>query len=280
MAKDTDAPDTQGPVPVDHYRVDPTSFAGLSAFDPNANGGYDKATAKPIMKALNKRIEELQENLYAHGKERILFVLQATDTGGKDGTIRAVFDGTNPQGVHVASFKKPTSEELAHDYLWRIHANSPAKGDIMIFNRSHYEDVLIVRVRELVPEAQWRKRYEHIRNFEQMLADEGATIIKIFLHISKDEQRDRLQARIDEPAKHWKFEMGDLAEREIWDDYQAAFADMLVETSTADAPWYVVPANRKWYRNIVISQILVDALEEIASDTFPPNPELEGLVIE
>ena len=280
MAKDTDATADHEPVPVDHYKVDPKSFSGLAAFDPNANGGYDKSSAKPIMKALNKRLEELQENLYAHGKERVLFVLQATDTGGKDGTIRAVFDGTNPQGVHVASFKKPTSEELAHDYLWRIHANSPAAGDIMIFNRSHYEDVLIVRVRELVPEVQWRKRYEHIRNFEQMLADEGATIIKIFLHISKDEQRDRLQARIDEPAKHWKFEMGDLAERELWDDYQAAFVDMLSETSTADAPWYVVPANRKWYRNIVISQILVDALEKIASDTFPPNPELEGLVIE
>lgn len=270
----------QESVPVDHYRVEPASFAGLAAFDPSANGGYDKASAKPIMKALNARLDELQENLYAHGKERVLFVLQATDTGGKDGTIRAVFDGTNPQGVHVASFKKPTSEELAHDYLWRIHQHSPAKGDIMIFNRSHYEDVLIVRVRDLVPEPTWRKRYEHIRNFEQMLADEGTTIIKIFLHISKDEQRERLQARVDEPAKHWKFEMGDLEERKLWDDYQAAFADMLAETSTPDAPWYVVPANRKWYRNIVISQILVNALEKIASDTFSPNPELEGLLIE
>jgi len=272
--------ETHEPVPVDHYRVDPGLFAGLDAFDSNANGGYDKAQAKPIMKALNNRVEELQENLYAHGKERVLFVLQATDTGGKDGTIRAVFDKTNPQGVHVASFKKPTSEELAHDYLWRIQKHSPAKGDIMIFNRSHYEDVLIVRVRNLVPEAVWRKRYEHIRNWEQMLVDEGATIVKIFLHISKDEQRERLQARVDEPAKHWKFELGDLEERKLWDDYQAAFTDMLIETSTPDAPWYVVPANRKWYRNIVISQILVDTLEKIASDRFPPNPELEGLIIE
>lgn len=267
------------PVPVDHYRVNPADFGGLDSVDPNANGGYDKASAKPIMKALNARVEELQENLYAHGKERLLFVLQATDTGGKDGTIRAVFDRTNPQGVHVASFKKPTSEELAHDYLWRIHKHSPAKGDITVFNRSHYEDVLIVRVRELVDEAVWRKRYEHIRNFEQLLADEGTTIVKIFLHISKDEQRERLQARIDDPSKHWKFEMGDLEERKLWDDYQAAFGDMLTETSTADAPWYIVPANRKWYRNIVISQILVDTLEKIAADEFPPDPELTGLTI-
>ncbi len=268
------------PVPVDHYRVVPTEFGGLNAYDPNANGGYDKASAKPIMKALNARVEELQEHLYAHGKEKVLFVLQATDTGGKDGTIRAVFDKTNPQGVHVASFKKPTSKELAHDYLWRIHQHTPEAGHITVFNRSHYEDVLIVRVRELVEQSVWEKRYEHIRNFEQMLADEGTTIIKIFLHISKDEQRERLQARVDDPTKHWKFEMGDLDERQLWDDYQAAFADMLTETSTADAPWYIVPANRKWYRNIVISQILVNTLEGIAADDFPQNPELAGLVIE
>ncbi len=268
------------PVPVDHYRVEPASFGGLDSIDPNANGGYDKASAKPIMKALNSRVEELQENLYAHGKERLLFVLQATDTGGKDGTIRAVFDRTNPQGVDVASFKKPTSEELAHDYLWRVHKHTPAKGNITVFNRSHYEDVLVVRVRDLVDETVWRRRYGHIRSFEQLLADEGTTIVKIFLHISKDEQRERLQARIDNPAKHWKFEMGDLAERELWDDYQAAFGEMLTETSTPDAPWYVVPANRKWYRNIVISQILVDTLEKIAAADFPPDPELQGLVIE
>ena len=267
------------PVPVEHYRVDPASFGGIDTIDSNANGGYDKSTAKPIMKALNARVEELQEHLYAHGKERLLVVLQATDTGGKDGTIRAVFDRTNPQGVHVASFKKPTSEELAHDYLWRIHKHAPAKGDITIFNRSHYEDVLVVRVRELVEEEVWRKRYEHIRNFEQLLVDEGTTIIKIYLHISKDEQRERLQARIDDPAKHWKFEMGDLEERNLWDDYQAAFRDMLTETSTLDAPWYVVPANRKWYRNIVISQILVNTLENIAGYDFPPDPELVGLKI-
>ena len=268
------------PVPYDTFRVEPATFAGLDSIDQNADGGLSKDDAKPILKALNRRVEALQEQLYAHGKEKLLFVLQATDTGGKDGTIRAVFDKTNPQGVHVASFKKPTSTELAHDYLWRIHQHTPAAGHITVFNRSHYEDVLVVRVRDLVAQDVWRKRYEHIRNFEQMLVDEGTTVVKIFLHISKDEQRERLQARIDDPAKHWKFEFGDLEERKLWDHYQAAFGDMLTETSTPDAPWYVVPANRKWYRNIVISQILVDTLERLASGEFPPNPDLADVVVE
>jgi PPK2 family polyphosphate:nucleotide phosphotransferase len=262
------------------YRIDPTTFGGLATIATDADGGLDKDAAKPLMKKLNRRLEELQENLYAHGKDRLLVVLQATDTGGKDGTIRAVFDRTNPQGVHVASFKKPTAKELGHDYLWRIHHHTPEKGHITIFNRSHYEDVLIVRVRNFVNEATWRRRYEHIRNFEQMLADEGTTIVKIYLHISKDEQRERLQARIDNPDKHWKFEFGDLKERLRWDDYQQAFEEMLVETSTDAAPWYVIPANRKWYRNIVISQLLVNTLEGLAGDEFEPNPELKGVVVD
>lgn len=268
------------PIMTDKYRVDPSHFGGLADFDCNANGGFTKALAKPRMKHLNRRLEALQERLYAHGQERLLVVLQATDTGGKDGTIRAVFDRVNPQGVHVASFKKPTEEELAHDYLWRIHEHTPATGSITIFNRSHYEDVLVVRVHGLVDEQKWARRYEHIRNFEQMLADEGTTIVKLYLHISKEEQRDRLQARIDNPEKHWKFEFGDLNERTLWDDYQVAFEDVLRKTSTRDAPWYVIPANRKWYRNIVISQILVDVLERLAGDEFDPNPELEGVVVE
>ena len=268
------------PIMTDKYRVDPSHFGGLADFDCNANGGFTKALAKPRMKHLNRRLEALQERLYAHGQERLLVVLQATDTGGKDGTIRAVFDRVNPQGVHVASFKKPTEEELAHDYLWRIHEHTPATGSITIFNRSHYEDVLVVRVHGLVDEQTWARRYEHIRNFEQMLADEGTTIVKLYLHISKEEQRDRLQARIDNPEKHWKFEFGDLNERTLWDDYQVAFEDVLRKTSTRDAPWYVIPANRKWYRNIVISQILVDVLERLAGDEFDPNPELEGVVVE
>ena len=267
-------------VRTDLYRVDPDRFDGLASIPTDADGGLDKHTAKALLKQLNKRLEVLQEHLYAHGNERLLIVLQATDTGGKDGTIRAVMDGTNPQGVHVASFKKPTAEELAHDYLWRVHPHVPAKGDITIFNRSHYEDVLVVRVHELVPEEVWRRRYGHIREFEQMLVDEGVTIRKFFLHISSDEQRERLQARVDDPEKHWKFSFGDLDERKRWDDYQAAFHDMLVETSTAAAPWYAVPADRKWFRNLVITRILVDTLDEIAHDVYPPNPELDGLVIE
>ena len=267
-------------IDTDQYRIVPGATPNIADLATDDDGGLTKKGVKGLQKQLNERLEELQENLYAHEDHRLLVVLQATDTGGKDGTIRAVFEGTNPQGVHVASFKKPTSEELAHDYLWRIHQHTPAKGHIMVFNRSHYEDVLIVRVRDLAPEPVWRKRYEHIRNFEQMLADEGTTIVKIFLHISKDEQRERLQARIDNPAKHWKFELGDLEERKLWDDYQTAFGDMLAETSTQDAPWYAIPGDRKWYRNLVITQLLVDTLEKIAADEFSPNPELTGMVIE
>ena len=276
----TNSPGLGPAVDTSAYRVVPDAFDGLASISTRDDGGLDKHTAKALHKQLNRRLEELQEHLYAHGRERLLIVLQATDTGGKDGTIRAVMDGTNPQGVHVASFKKPTEVELDHDYLWRVHPHVPGKGDIAIFNRSHYEDVLVVRVRELVPEAVWRRRYGHIRDFEQMLVDEGVTIRKFFLHISKDEQRERLQARVDDPEKHWKFSFGDLAERELWDDYQAAFHDMLVETSTPAAPWYVIPADRKWFRNLVITQILVDTLDTIAHDVYPPNPELDGLVIE
>lgn len=262
------------------FRVDPSTFPGIATVDADAKSGFAKKRAKPLIKALNKRLEVLQENLYAHGKERLLVVLQATDTGGKDGTIRAVFERTNPQGVRVASFKKPTEAELAHDYLWRVHRHAPSRGDITIFNRSHYEDVLVVRVKNIVDESTWRRRYEHIRNFEQLLVDEGTTILKFFLHISKDEQRERLQSRIDKPSKHWKFEFGDLEERKRWDAYQSAFEDMVTETSTDDAPWFVIPANRKWHRNLLIAQQVVSTLEEIAGHSFPPNPDLEGVVID
>ncbi len=268
------------PIDPSTFRIPPNADIDLSDWSTNEHGELSKDEAKPLQKALNKRLEELQENLYAHGKERLLVVLQATDTGGKDGTIRAVFDGTNPQGVKVASFGKPTDEELAHDYLWRVHQHAPKRGDITIFNRSHYEDVLVVRVHDLVPPDVWGRRYEHIRNFEQMLVDEGVTIRKFFLNISKDEQRQRLQDRIDEPAKHWKFSFGDLEERKHWDAYQTAFAAMLEETSTDQAPWFAVPADRKWFRNLVITGELVRTLEEIAADRFPPNPELDGVVVE
>lgn len=267
---------------MDRYRVKPGATVHLGAWDPNDKALCEagKKAGKKRAKALNEELEGLQELLYAEGKHKVLIVLQAMDTGGKDGTIRHVFDGVNPQGVKVASFKKPTPEELAHDYLWRVHQQTPGNGEIMIFNRSHYEDVLVVRVHELVPEARWSRRYEHINAFEQLLADEGTTILKFYLHIDLDEQKERLQARLDDPSKHWKFAKGDLAERKLWDDYMAAYETMLSKTSTEHAPWFVIPANRKWYRNLVILQILVDTLKGLHM-TYPPAEEgLDEIEIE
>jgi PPK2 family polyphosphate:nucleotide phosphotransferase len=266
---------------MDLHRIAPATSVDLSAIDPALTPGFEgsKSDAKPLLKDLNDRLEELQETLYAEGKHKVLVVLQATDTGGKDGTIRHVFDGVNPQGVKVASFKKPTSEELAHDYLWRVHRHTPGSGEITIFNRSHYEDVLVVRVHGLVPESIWSRRYDQINDFERTLADEGTTILKFFLHISKDEQKERLQARLDTPEKQWKFAKGDLAERERWDDYQAAFEAMLSRTSTDWAPWFVVPANKKWYRNLVISQAIVNALQGLEMAYPPPEDGLDGITI-
>ena len=262
------------------YRVEPGTRLNLDDWDPRDAGSSEKDAGKEALKELNTRLEELQELLYAEGKHKVLVVLQATDTGGKDGTIRHVFDGTNPQGVKVASFKKPTPEEMAHDYLWRIHAHTPGTGEIAIFNRSHYEDVLVVRVHGLVPEERWSKRYGHINAFEKTLADEGTTIVKFFLNISKSEQAERLQARLDDPTKHWKFSLGDLDERKRWDDYRAAFEEMLSLTSTAEAPWYVVPADRKWYRNLVVATVLVETLEGLAMSYPEPEDDLTGVVIE
>ena len=265
---------------ISRYRVEPGISVDLSTRPTDDDGDLDKKEGRALTGTLNRELESLQELLYAEGEHKVLVVIQATDTGGKDGTIRHVFDGVNPQGVKVASFKKPSEEELAHDYLWRIHHHTPRAGEITIFNRSHYEDVLVVRVHDLVSEDRWSRRYDHICNIEQMLADEGTTIIKLFLHISKDEQRERLQARIDEPDKNWKFSFGDLTEREKWDDYQEAFRVMLERTSTADAPWYVIPADRKWYRNLVVSEIMVQTLNGL--DMVWPAPEegTKGLVVE
>lgn len=266
---------------VARYRVPTGTDLSLTDYDPDEKHFYPgtKREGKKALQDLNDRLEHLQEVLYAEGRHKLLVVLQATDTGGKDGTIRHVFDGVNPQGVKVASFKKPTSEELAHDYLWRVHKHTPASGEIRIFNRSHYEDVLVVRVHDIVPEERWSRRYQHIRDFEQMLADEGTTILKFFLHISKDEQRARLQARLDTPEKQWKFAKGDLDERKRWDDYITAFEAAISETSTEAAPWFIVPANRKWYRNLVISHVVIDALERLDMSYPEPEEGLEGLVI-
>ena len=229
--------------------------------------------------ARREELADLQTMLYADGRHRLLIVLQAIDAGGKDGTIRAVFEGMNPQGVTVTSFKRPSTEELSHDYLWRIHQHTPRAGMIAIFNRSHYEDVLVVRVHRLVPEERWSKRYGHIKAFEQMLVDEGTTIVKLFLHISKDEQRERQQERIDDPTKRWKFSHDDLNERQHWDAYMEAFEDMVNKTSTKQAPWYVIPANRNWFRNLLITEILIDILKSFDL-RYPPPPEgLDGLIV-
>ncbi|MEE9416177.1 MAG: PPK2 family polyphosphate kinase [Acidimicrobiales bacterium] len=260
---------------ISRYRVSEGAEVDLSDWETNENGGYDKDEAKAETEVLNLELEALQELLYAEGKHKVLLVLQATDTGGKDGTIRRVLDRLNPAGVQVASFKKPTSVELAHDYLWRVHQHAPKNGHMVVFNRSHYEDVLIVRVHGFAPEKVWQKRYRHIREWERMLADEGTTIIKIFLHISRAEQKERLQSRLDTPEKNWKFEKGDLTERERWSDYQEAFRVMLEETSTDHAPWYVIPADRKWFRDRLISEILVDTLNDLGMSF--PDPE-EGIL--
>jgi PPK2 family polyphosphate:nucleotide phosphotransferase len=253
----------------------------LSAHDPRSKHGFDgsKADGRKALPTLRRRLAELQRRLWAESNQSLLVVLQAMDTGGKDGTIRHVFTGVNPQGVHVHSFGVPTEWEMGHDYLWRVHQRTPEDGAITIFNRSHYEDVLVVRVRNLAPEETWRKRYEHIRSFEKTLTDEGTTIVKVFLNISKDEQRERLQARLDRSDTNWKFRRGDLDDRALWDSYQSAYVEAISETSTEAAPWYVVPADRKWYRNLVVSSILIETLRRMNPQYPEPEDGLESVVI-
>lgn len=267
----------------DIYRVKSGDKIKLNEIDPNGKTlykSYTKEKGREKLLALNEELEYLQELLFAEGKHKVLIVLQATDTGGKDGTIRHVFEGVNPAGVRVAPFKKPTEEELAHDYLWRIHKQTPRSGEIVIFNRSHYESVLVERVKNIAPKAVWSKRYKHIKDFEKLLTDEGTTILKFYLHISKDEQKQRLQERIDRPEKNWKFNPGDLDDRALWDDYRSAFEDMLNKTSTENSPWFVIPANRKWYRNLIISTIIIEKLKSLDMK-FPPAAEgIHDLVIE
>ncbi|WP_036258844.1 AMP/ADP-polyphosphate phosphotransferase [Meiothermus cerbereus] len=264
------------------YRIQPNGSFRLKDYDPDETSAFKggKQEALEALAKLNKRLETLQELLYAEGKHKVLVVLQAMDAGGKDGTIRAVFDGVNPSGVRVASFGVPTEHELARDYLWRVHQQVPRKGELVIFNRSHYEDVLVVRVKNLVPQQVWQKRYHHIREFERMLADEGTIILKFFLHISKEEQRKRLQERLDNPEKRWKFRKGDLEDRKLWDQYQEAFEVAIRETSTEYAPWYVIPANKNWYRNWLVGSILVETLEGLRMQYPQPQIGLEKIVIE
>ena len=247
------------------WRVKPGHRVDLADRDPGSTDGApgERAETEATIPALLAELADLQDRLWAEASRSLLVVLQALDAGGKDGTIKHVFRGVNPQGVRVTSFKEPTSVELAHDFLWRVHQATPRAGEIGIFNRSHYEDVLITRVHGLVPEATWKARYGLINSFEALLAQGGTTVIKLFLHISKGEQGKRFDQRMNDPDKRWKFRPGDLAEREHWDEYQVAYADALAATSTDASPWYVVPADHKWYRNWAVSRILIETLHEI-----------------
>jgi PPK2 family polyphosphate:nucleotide phosphotransferase len=242
----------------------------LLALDASATPGFpgEEASAREQTEVLRTELVDLQAKLYAESRQRLLVVLQAMDTGGKDGVIRKVFSGVNPLGVKVARFERPTEAELSRDYLWRVHPHVPANGEIVIFNRSHYEDVLVVRVNGLVPQARWKLRYDHIRDFERMLADEGTTIVKFYLHIDRDEQARRLQARLDDPQRQWKFDPHDLEQRKHWNAYMLAFRDAIVETDRKRAPWYAIPANRKWYRDWAVMNILVRTLRDM-NPRFP-----------
>jgi PPK2 family polyphosphate:nucleotide phosphotransferase len=264
------------------YLVGPGKKVRLSEWDPHDTREFRgaKEQARVELEKLNKRLEELQEVLFAEHKHKVLIVLQGMDTSGKDGAIRHVFEGVNPNGTRVANFKEPSLEEKDHDYLWRIHKQAPAKGEIVIFNRSHYEDVLIVRVHQIVPADVWAQRFDQIIAFEQMLAENGTTILKFYLHIDKDEQKQRLQARLADPNKHWKFRKGDLDERKLWPEYMQAYEDVLNKTSTHAAPWCIVPANHKWYRDLVISSVLIETLEGLQMKFPEPEEGLEGIVVE
>ena len=249
----------------DAYRITKSQNQKIAKVpsDPWDDLPASKSEAKKELSVLHERLADLQQRFFVDRRKKLLFVLQGMDTSGKNGTIRHVFRGVNPQGVHVASFEKPSSREYAHDYLWRIHKRAPSKGEIMIFDRSHYEDVLAVRVNKLKPENVWRKRYRHINDFEQMLADEDTVILKFFLHINRDTQKERLQERLDTPAKNWKFDQSDLVARAKWDDYVAAYEEVFAKTSTLHAPWYIIPANKKWARNLLVARIVVACLEDM-----------------
>lgn len=262
------------------YRVRPEQPIVLAAIDPNTSEGYkNKKDAEDELEHQRQRLQNLQERFYAEHQRSLLIVLQAMDTGGKDGTIKHVFGGLNPQGCQVWSFKKPSDEESSHDFLWRYHQRTPQRGMISIFNRSHYEDVLIVRVKQLVPQEVWQERYQLINEFEHMLTLNNIRVIKFFLHISKDEQKRRLESRLKDPNKHWKFSSNDIKERQFWDDYQAAFEDAINNCSTAYAPWYVVPANKKWYRNLVVARTIADTLESMNPQYPPAEVGLENIVV-
>ena len=265
---------------LDGLRVEPGSPARIAERDPGDKLGHEKHEAEPRIDELVERIDNLQYRLYAEDRRSLLLVLQGLDASGKDGVVRRVFDGVNPMGVRVSSFKVPAGPEVQHDYLWRIHAALPPRGQVGIFNRSHYEDVVAVRMHQIAPKEVWSRRYEHIRAFERMLADEETTVLKVFLNVSREEQRARLQERIDDPEKRWKFRRDDLKVYERFDDWIAAWDDALTETSTDWAPWYVVPADRNWVKALAVAELVAGTLEKL--DPKLPDPErgIEGLRID
>jgi PPK2 family polyphosphate:nucleotide phosphotransferase len=251
---------------LERYLVKPGSKVDLAKIDADESVLFKQKDKDDSLKAFDKlrdELQDLQKVLYAQNKHRVLLVLQAMDTGGKDGCVKHVFSRIDPQGIHVRSFKKPTEEELARDFLWRVHEKVPRNGEMVIFNRSHYEDVIAVKVKKLLPDKIWKQRYQHIVDFERMLAEEGTTVVKIYLHISKDEQKRRIVSRLENPDKHWKFHPDDLKDRALWNNFMHTYEDLISKTSTEHAPWYVVPANRKWYRNLCVARIMVDTLKKL-----------------
>jgi PPK2 family polyphosphate:nucleotide phosphotransferase len=261
-------------------RVEPGTPAGLAGRDPGGRLGLrEKQAGLRRLDKLVARLGMLHNRLWAESRRALLLVLQGLDASGKDGTIRHVLTGLNPQGCRIVSFRAPAANELAHDYLWRVHAACPERGEIGIFNRSHYEDFVAVRVRGLAPKSVWKRRPHHIREFERLLTDEGTHVVKAFLHVSKDAQRQRLQERLDNPEKAWKFRREDLDDRARWDDYQAAYEDVITATSTEWAPWYIVPADHNWARNLAVAELLAHALAELDPKFPPPDPSLADVQI-
>ncbi len=262
-------------VDLSDFRVKPGENIHMKKIDTDATFGWDEESAMKRLEKNRKKIIELQDTLYAEHKQTLLVVLQAMDAAGKDSTIKAVTQGINPQGCSVVSFKQPSSTELAHDFLWRIHQAVPEKGKIGIFNRSHYEDVIITRVHDLVDKELIKKRYDHINDFERMLTDHNVKIVKIMLHISSDYQLKRIKHRLEKPEKAWKFQASDLAERKHWDDYMDAFEKAIEHTSTSDCPWFIVPGENKWFRYLVVSEIILQALEDMAPELPKPNFDIK-----
>jgi len=263
------------------FRAKPGSKIKLADLDPDGEPELagDKEAGMLQMESIRADISKLQRMLYAERKHRLLIILQGLDGSGKDGTVRNVFSGLDPHGLRVVSFKSPTREELDRDYLWRIHREVPVKGEIVVFNRSHYEDLIAVSVKDLMPKAVWEKRYDHIVNFERLLTDEGTTILKFFLHISREEQRRRLQARLANPEKHWKFHPDDVADRKLWPDFISACEETIQRTGSDNAPWHIIPANRKWYRNIAIATTVRETLARLELKFPPPAWDLKDVEI-